>query len=159
VIIRAEHVRLRRFAYALVGGDAVDDVLQTAYLNAFRAWPRFRHGEGAVQGWLFRIVHREALAELRDRRHRPVAAINDVEAAGTFTQTIERRRVVDRALARLTPEHRAVLMLVDAEGYSYREASKICDIPEGTVASRLSHARREMRALLAPHLREGGLVG
>ena len=61
-------------------------------------------------------------------------------------ETIARRGELGAALARLAPEERAAVILVDAQGFDYREAARILDVPEGTIASRLSRARASLRA-------------
>jgi len=59
-----------------------------------------------------------------------------------------------RALGTLTPEHRAAVWLIDAEGYSYRDTATILDIAEGTVASRVVRARAALQQALGIDAKE-----
>jgi RNA polymerase sigma-70 factor, ECF subfamily len=61
---------------------------------------------------------------------------------------ISARQTLARALAELAPEDRAAVLLVDANGFDYRSAADILDVPEGTVASRLNRARAALRRAL-----------
>src|SRR3989442_12292853 len=64
----------------------------------------------------------------------------------------EERERITRALAALSEQHRAIIMLSDLEGLSYREIAEVLDIPMGTVMSRLHNARKRLRDVLGPML-------
>jgi RNA polymerase sigma-70 factor, ECF subfamily len=64
-------------------------------------------------------------------------------------ETVELRAGLAEALAALAPEDRAAVLLVDAQGFDYRAAAEVLDVPEGTVASRLNRARAHLRRALA----------
>jgi len=140
---------LRGLAYRLLGdADAMDDVLQTAYANAFRALPRFG-GRASVSTWLYRIVTNACLDELRRGR----AAHEELRetARGGASDTAEDvagRLDLQAALAGLPADERAAVLLVDGEGLSYAEAASALGVREGTVASRLHRARGALRAAL-----------
>jgi RNA polymerase sigma-70 factor (ECF subfamily) len=145
---------LRALAYRLTGDRArMDDALQEAYVNAFRALPGFR-GESEVGTWLYRIAYNACLDELR--RTRTVVPLDSVrERADPSPATDERvaaRGDLGAALAALPPEERAAVVLVDAQGFDYRSAAEILGIPEGTVASRLNRARAALRRHLDDRL-------
>lgn len=146
--VRAADPAIRYVTARLVGGD-VDDVLQTAYLKAFRLWDTFR-GESSRRTWLHRIAHTTAIDHLRGLRRRQ-ALVSSLAADGT-TADIAHRAVahldVGAALDQLSVELRGVLLLVDGLGYGHADAATVLDIPAGTVASRLHRARRAMRELL-----------
>jgi RNA polymerase sigma-70 factor, ECF subfamily len=147
-LLRHYNAPLRRFAYRLVG-DEVDDVLQEAYLRAFRAMPTFDDRGVGVAAWLFRIVYRAAVDSLRQRsrrlatlsrlghlaERRAVSAESEVMAAAGLAEV----------LAMLPVDLRAVAMLVDAYGLPYEIVANVLDIPAGTVASRLHRARDMLR--------------
>lgn len=137
--------RLRRFAWGLAGSrDEGDDLVQAACEKALARADQFTPGS-RLDSWLFRIVQttwidrrRQAarrteadpdlLAQLPDERpHAGEARL----ALGT----------VERAIATLPEEQRAVLLLVSIDGVAYREAADILEIPIGTVMSRLARAR------------------
>jgi RNA polymerase sigma-70 factor, ECF subfamily len=152
-LVRDNHVELRHFAFRFLGNlSDVDDVLQDAYLKAFRAYGRFSDtGRGSGRAWLFRIVHRCCLDELRRRRRRSMLSGlltgRPGEQAGPEVAVVARIQLA-AALAQLTDEARAAVLLVDGAGVEYAAVARILDIAEGTVASRLSAARAALRAML-----------
>ncbi|HVH52391.1 MAG TPA: sigma-70 family RNA polymerase sigma factor [Gaiellaceae bacterium] len=135
-ILDRHHRRLRRVVAGMIGdANRVDDVLQEAYLKAYRRLPKRFANEAHEATWIYRVVYRCCLDELRrGRRNResPCAEIHSVGRA---------RLEVAEALAELRPQDRAMLLLVDLLGFGYEEAATVLKIPRGTVASRLSAAR------------------
>jgi RNA polymerase sigma-70 factor (ECF subfamily) len=143
---------LRALAYRLVGDrDLMDDVLQEAYLRAFRALSSLR-GREAVGSWLYRIVYNASMDQLRKRQRAPHVPLEDVpdrpDPAPDPGEVAAGRGDLAAALESLPPLMRAVVLLVDAEGLSYEEAGAIIGVPKGTVASRLSRAREVLRRAL-----------
>ncbi len=144
---------LRALAFRLLGdASAMDDVLQDAYVKAYRSLHAFR-GRARFGTWLYRIVYNTALDELRRRErhpHVPLHAVRDAADPVDVASAVTARSALADALASLPPELRAVALLVDAEGMSYDEAGAILDVPAGTVASRLNRARAALRPALRP---------
>jgi RNA polymerase sigma-70 factor (ECF subfamily) len=137
----------RRLAFRLLGDrDRMDDVLQEAYVRAFRALPRFR-GESALETWLYRIVYNACIDDLRRRQAHETLEEWDDRLVATPAEPEERLDLA-AALASLPPELRAVVVLVDAEGLSYAEAADVLGAPAGTIASRLNRARAHLQAVL-----------
>jgi RNA polymerase sigma-70 factor (ECF subfamily) len=131
---------LLRFARRLSGSlPAAEDLVQETYLQAWRAFGRFEPG-GNVRAWLFRILINAHLGHVRKPRPAPPAARID--------DGLLQRLEVLQALDRLPEDHRAVLMLAAAEGFTCKEIAEILSLPIGTVMSRLSRARQSMRTLL-----------
>jgi RNA polymerase sigma-70 factor (ECF subfamily) len=141
------------------------DVAQEAFIRAWQALPSFRE-QSAFYTWLFRIVVNVATDRVRARAARGRAFGADPvpeeewervmtdPAAGpdeAATRTEERARI-QRALEALPEHHRAIIMLSDLEGLSYREIAEVLDIPMGTVMSRLHNARKRLRQVLGPLL-------
>lgn len=154
LIVSSRHGDLRRFAHRLVGDpDRAEDALQDAYIKAYRALPRFSHVNGGSQtGWLFRIVYRTCLDDLRRGRRDRRSVGGDVEdraadIGGPESIAIARASLT-AALAELPPESRATVLLVDGHGFDYEGAAAILGVPRGTVASRLSAARAALRKVL-----------
>lgn len=152
-IVRAHDHRLRGLAYRLLGDrDRMDDVLQEAYVRAFRALPRFK-GDAALGTWLYRIVYNACIDELR-RRPGEMVALGDEQLAGEPSPLPDpgdvavRRRDLAAALDRLSPDQRAAVLLVDAYGFDYTEAAGVLGVRTGTVASRLNRARTALRQAL-----------
>lgn len=161
--------RVWRLAYnVLRDREEAFDVAQEAFIRAFQALPSFR-GQSAFFTWLFRIAMNVAHDRARARAARTRAfgaeAVPeedwermlgaDLEAGGApdaAAVRTEQRRRIDRALAALSEPHRAIIMLCDLEGLSYRETADVLGIPMGTVMSRLHNARKRLREVLGPLL-------
>jgi RNA polymerase sigma-70 factor (ECF subfamily) len=123
-------------------GDAhkVDDVLQEAFLKAYSHLPDTFADDRHESAWLFRIVHRCCLDELRRRRRRP-EVLATIERGSEDDSSL----VVVGALAELSERERAVILLVDLIGFDYETAALALRVPRGTVASRLNSARARLR--------------
>jgi RNA polymerase sigma-70 factor, ECF subfamily len=153
-VVRLYDRRLRGIAYRVLGDrDRMDDALQEAYVRAFRALPRFR-GDARVGTWLFRITYNACLDELARARKTTYVALDElVEQASEgleLEESFDARSEVSAALTELSPDERAVVFLVDVEGFDYTSASRVLGIPVGTVASRLNRARAALRSALRP---------
>ncbi|HEY1874557.1 MAG TPA: sigma-70 family RNA polymerase sigma factor [Steroidobacteraceae bacterium] len=136
-------------------GEA-DDIVQEAFLRAFRGFDALRGGD--VKAWLLTIVrncHATAMQQQQRRatvplpqdheealRSAEVAASPDPESASAAE---DERRTLDRLIAALPEEHREVLLLRELEDMSYREIAAVTQVPIGTVMSRLARARAALR--------------
>jgi RNA polymerase sigma-70 factor (ECF subfamily) len=143
---------LRALAFRLLGDrDRMDDVLQEAYLRAYRGLPRFR-GRSKLGTWLYRIVYNACIDELRRAQAAPTTQFEDSDAWPEnrvgIPERLEAASDLGAALAELDPRDRAAVLLVDAFGFDYREAARVLHVPEGTVASRLNRARGVLRRAL-----------
>jgi RNA polymerase sigma-70 factor (ECF subfamily) len=119
--------------------NRVDDVLQEAYLKAYRRLPRRFANEAHEAVWLYRVVYRCCLDELRRVRRSRETPRPEIHA-------VSRSRLdVSEALGELHPGDRAVLLLVDLLGFGYDEAASVLRVPRGTVASRLNAARARFK--------------
>jgi RNA polymerase sigma-70 factor (ECF subfamily) len=161
---------LYQIALRLTGSRAeADDVVQEAYLRAYRSFDRFNPGTNC-RAWLFTILRNAFLNRLRAGRREILEADMDQRepaperpAAGepspeeTFFQTVLHGDV-DRALKALPLVFREAVILADLEGLTYREVSEVLGCPIGTVMSRLSRGRRLLRAALGQFAREHGYV-
>lgn len=133
--------RLRRVAYGMLGdAHRVDDVLQEAFLKAYSHLPDTFADDRHESAWLFRIVHRCCLDELRRRRRRP-EVLATIERGAEDDDSL----VVAGMLAELNERERAVILLVDLIGLDYETAALALRVPRGTIASRLSGARARLR--------------
>lgn len=155
-----------RLARWLVRDDcAAQDLVQDACLSAFKSFARFRGENG--KAWILTIVRHACFRWLQRRRRGPIDEAFDETLHGlngdgpvesgsredpeSWLLRDESRRRVHRALEKLPPEFREIIVLRELEGYSYREIAGIVAIPAGTVVSRLARAR----ALLWKYLAEG----
>jgi RNA polymerase sigma-70 factor (ECF subfamily) len=146
-IIRRHDYGLRRLAYRFLGDkDAMDDVLQDAYLKAFAAVSDFR-GDASPRTWLYRIVYNACIDHLRRSRRAPTPVLPPV-ATHASNDDVALRLVLAEALAALPSDERAAVLLVDVEGLSYDEAAAVIGVRSGTIGSRLSRARAALRCAL-----------
>ncbi len=147
-LLRRYDEGLRALAYRILrDATLMDDALQEAYVKAYRALPRFR-GESGIGTWLYRIVHNACIDLLRRTRDVVPLGPNVVLATPGVDRSVIARLDVARALDQLSVEHRSVLVLVDALGFDYQDASEVLGVPIGTVRSRLARARHAMRRRL-----------
>ena len=150
LVIRYE-AKLRNIAFGVLRDRAVaEDVAQETFLTAYRKADSFR-AEGSVRSWLFRIAVRRALDELRRRGRKaevPLEVLHDGRRVDEPHKQLDAGWDLERALERLTPEHRAALILKEVEGLSYQEIAESLGWPMGTVATRIHRARLELRASL-----------
>ena len=133
--------------------DALD-ATQEALIALTRGLHRY-DGRALFTTWLYRVATNAALDELRRRKRRPEPAELDEErslgsAAGTVESAVAARLDVDAALATLTPEFRAAVVLRDLCDLDYAEIADVLDVPIGTVRSRIARGR----AAIADQLRE-----
>jgi RNA polymerase sigma-70 factor (ECF subfamily) len=137
----------------LVGsGEDAEDVVQEAYLRAFRYSSGFRGGD--ARAWLLTIVRNTSYWWLRKRRADEALAQFDEDI---YTSAVEPSnpeqlllqnadgRLVEKALSELPVRFREVLVLRELEGFSYKEIAGVIGVPIGTVMSTLSRARHRFR--------------
>ncbi len=143
-----------------------EDAVQESLASAYRSFGQFR-GDN-LRGWLLRIVSNSCKDALRSIRSRPTVPLDPVtadpeedaavlsatdlpsgqESPEDFTLRSELRRTIDLGLAALSEERRMAIVLVDVEGFSYEEASTALGCSVGTIKSRISRGRRELRDYL-----------
>jgi len=132
-----------------------EDVVQEAYMRALRFFPSF-HG-GNARGWLLAIVRNTCFTWLHANRPLQTAAEFDETMAPPDSRAqnpeqlalhTDANTLVRRALEKLPPNFREILVLRELEGLSYREIAEITSIPVGTVMSSLSRARQRLRQTL-----------
>ena len=145
-LLHRHHAMLRRVAAGVLDrGDAVDDVLQEAYLKAYRNLPRRFENDEHEAAWLYRVVYNCCLDELKRRRRREAVGL-DAELTPSRARDPLDPVAVQAALRALSAQDRAVLFLVDLAGLGYDAAAEVLSVPRGTVASRLSVARSRFRS-------------
>jgi RNA polymerase sigma-70 factor (ECF subfamily) len=157
-LVRAYEPAGLRLALAMMGNlDDAQDALQMAFIKTYDTLPRFdlRRPFGP---WFFQILRNQCRDMLRSRK-----AKFNVEALGErmdqhpadsewsperVRQRSAAKELLWRGLERIGAEHREILVLKELEGFRYAEIAQILEIPEGTVASRLYHARNALREAL-----------
>jgi RNA polymerase sigma-70 factor (ECF subfamily) len=149
-----QHIpRLRRYARALSGDRySADDLVQDTLERAWNKYHLWRPGSD-LRAWLFAIMHNVFVNQMRSRRLELEQPMEDPPAPQVRATQADAIELADleRALNRLSAEHREVLLLVAVEQMKYEEVASTLDIPVGTVMSRLSRARERLRQLI-----EGG---
>ncbi|WP_064694635.1 RNA polymerase sigma factor [Rhizobium aegyptiacum] len=146
---------LRRYSRSLTRSDADgEDLLQDCIEKILTRRGQWRGLN--LRGWVLTIMTNLYRNGRRDKARDGLVELDAAENMADpelAADPLERARLND-ALNSLSEEHRAVLMLVVIEGYSYSEVSTALDIPIGTVMSRLSRARRRV----AEHLKADNII-
>lgn len=147
-----------RLAQRLTGNVAdAEDLLQDVLLKLYQRRRELSSIE-TLAPWLCRVLYNQFLDDLRQRKRQrlrialagdtgPEEAIDPLQVAAPAGRLFDFGEV-HSALAKLSNEHRSVLLMHDAEGYKLIEIQQITDIPIGTLKSRLHRARRRLRELL-----------
>jgi RNA polymerase sigma-70 factor (ECF subfamily) len=129
---------------------AIEDVAQETFLRVFRALPDWDpRGSARLSTWILTVATRAAIDELRRRPSitAPIDAVGSAPPPPVELRSLA--RAIGRALGELVPEFRAVFVLREFHELSYEEIAAALDIDVGTVKSRLSRARAELRVALA----------
>jgi RNA polymerase sigma-70 factor (ECF subfamily) len=129
--------------------DVAEDAVQRALVGIWRDLPRLRDLD-RFDAWAYRLVVRASLEEARQRRrHAHVRELLTAEPdRPDSSRSLATRDALERAFDRLTPEHRAVVVLHHYAGFDLSEIAAILGVPYGTVGSRLHYALRELRTVL-----------
>lgn len=142
---------LRAFALSLCRNSAqADDLVQETILKAWSNFDKF-DPDTRLEAWLFTILRNTFYSALRKTR-REVPDVDGLHAAAQFEKPEHDGRLAmkdfERAFDKLSPEHREVLILVGASGYSCEEAAGMMGVAVGTVKSRASRARKRLASLM-----------
>lgn len=170
-LVRSHGGRLLQVARRFVGEEEARDVVQEAFLAAFKAIHRF-DGKARLSTWLHRIVVNSCLMRLRKKSHQMEQSIepllptfledghrDNVTSAWPDSplddlERHERRKFVRRGIQQLPSSYRSVILLRDIEGFSGKEAGDLLGITPNAVKVRLHRARQALREILDPEIRE-----
>ncbi|MEV6814532.1 sigma-70 family RNA polymerase sigma factor [Micromonospora sp. NPDC051296] len=153
--VRATQHDVRRFLAHLPGVREVEDLVQETYLRAWRALPSFA-GRSTARTWLLAIARRVAIDQVRAATSRPrTANLADWQAAAEATPAGVRAGVDDQVVLHglldgLAPDRREAFVATQLLGLSYAEAAQVCDVPVGTIRSRVARAREDLVAAMQP---------
>ena len=149
--IAAEHyAAIYRFCARRIGPEPAQDAAQETFLAAQKAIKKFDQ-RSSLSTWLFGIAHNVSRNEARRRR-------SDMSYGYAFSEelgdpspegSLINREALRRAMAKLSVDHREVVVLHELEEMTYEEAATVLGIPVGTVKSRLHHAFLCLRSLMA----------
>jgi RNA polymerase sigma-70 factor, ECF subfamily len=142
--------------------DQAADAVQEAFLHAFRHMDAFRGG--SVKSWLGRIAINAAMDAQRFKKRRPADPYPELEddswqppadaGADPVSHSLARERqgAIEGALAAITADQRAAIVLYDVEGFDYAEIASMTGVSLGTVKSRIHRGRLALRDLLADRM-------
>jgi RNA polymerase sigma-70 factor (ECF subfamily) len=161
VLVRRYQERLHHSVYRMLENtEDAQDVVQEAFLSAYQSLDSFK-GDSLFFTWLYRIAVNTAISFKRKQRvmvrmeigpegEQTIEPLDPSEQnrPGHALEQAELGQRIHEALHRLSPEHRAVLVMKDMEGQKYEAMAEILQVPIGTVRSRLHRARLELRELL-----------
>ncbi len=142
--------RLQRFAYALTNSKADgDDLLQATFVRAIENLEKWTVGS-RLDSWMYRIAQNLHKNQMRHSvvkaKYAEKTLAEDIGCVDGVREVMRHDELKKVALSidQLPADQQAVLLLVAVEGYGYKEASQILDIPVGTVTSRLARARKSL---------------
>jgi RNA polymerase sigma-70 factor (ECF subfamily) len=153
-VVRHERMVFALLSRMLGAGPEVEDLAQETFVRAYRAFPGFDpDGAARPSTWLLTIATRLALDARRKKRldHNPLGPDDDAPSPTTPEHSLERRQLgqaIERALAQLSDDQRAALVLDEFHGLSIAEIGAALGVPENTVKTRLFRARERMREAL-----------
>ncbi len=160
--------QLYNVCYRTLGNpEDAADATQDALLSAFRGLRTFNGAAGGLRAWLLRIAINTCYDQLRRRQRRPADSLDALRAVDPEQDSSAAQRVADpgggpeehslsaetarqiqAAIDCLPPDQRLTVILCDVQGFSYDEAAQAMAVELGTVKSRLSRARVQLRELL-----------
>jgi RNA polymerase sigma-70 factor (ECF subfamily) len=154
-VYRQHSNRLYNLAYRMAGAAMAEDLLQDAFLQAYRKLDTYK-GDSSLGTWLYRLTLNLCLDHLRSRQGQ-MAHVTDsldedhaapVVAPGRPAEAIGARLDLMQAVEQLPPSYRAAFVLHDIEGYQHDEIARLLGIAEGSSKSLLHKARLRLRLLL-----------
>ncbi|MDL1897092.1 sigma-70 family RNA polymerase sigma factor [Anaerolineae bacterium CFX7] len=162
-LVRAYQSLVYHTAYRVLGdGDAASDATQDAFISAYKNIKSFRGG--SFKAWLLRIVTNACYDQLRAKQRKPTASLDALlvdpdnpapglgeaheESPHAYAERQELGEWIHQGLQALPYDQRITLVLSDVDGFAYEEIALATNTNVGTVKSRLSRARAQMREFL-----------
>jgi RNA polymerase sigma-70 factor, ECF subfamily len=150
------HQRVFAFLWRMLGQsattDLVEDLEQDTFIRVFAALPKFSpEGSAKLSSWIMTVAYRLALNDLSKRKVRSRPVEIQVSTQIPPEATLERKQMGERlrqALDALPSKHRAAFLLYEYHGMDYQQVAQSLDMRVGTVKSRLSRARAQLRESL-----------
>ncbi len=135
----------------MIGNDGADDVGQETFIRFYRSIDQYK-GESGLGTYLVRIAVNLTLNEIKKRKRQQWLSLDDGmkmnEKAADEYGRLEKSEMINKALAKLEPEFRSVVVLRLLQGYSTKETAEILQVPLGTVLSRLARGQEKLREIL-----------
>lgn len=154
--------RIYRLALRQVGSvEEAEDVTQEIFLGIYHNIGGFR-GASSLSTWIYRVAMNHCLEFRRKRKLDCVPYDEEIDLAAAdwrddpvqVTTKLELTAQIEKALAKLSPLHRDVILLHEMQGLTYQECAEALDVPVGTVKSRLSNAFTRLREMLGGYVWE-----
>jgi RNA polymerase sigma-70 factor, ECF subfamily len=162
-LVKQQQSRLYQVAYQILRNESLaEEALQTTFVRTWQTLKQFR-GQCSFATWTYRICVRECCNIIRSRNRKKETCLSSYDEDGSFnfdqlvqskqrpdheTLQHELQGLIAQALEKLPEEHRIVLVLRELHGLDYDEIAQTMKCRQGTVMSRLFHARRKLRKLL-----------
>lgn len=149
-LAKSHYKQVFNYALRIAGGDneIASEITQSAFIKAFLAILKFDE-RANFSVWLWRIVYNTFIDYTRrEEKTEPLEAMELESPEETPEKHYETQQVVDKLhklISTLTPAHRDTLIMFDILGFSYDEVAEIAGVPVGTIRSRLSRAREEIK--------------
>jgi RNA polymerase sigma-70 factor (ECF subfamily) len=142
---------LLQYAMHICGGSKgeAEDLVQETLLAAWRNFSQFEAGTNC-KAWLFRILINFRYKQFRKTSRKSEEPLGEEEQNLSRPENISRTAEIRAAFAKLSAEHREVMQLAVVEGFEIREVAEMLKVPAGTIMSRLSRARAQLRTMLQP---------
>ncbi len=124
------------------------EIFYTHFVKIWKALPEFR-GDASLKTWMYRIAVHVSLDHLKKKNPEKTAFELDEQRMASSQETSETKQILDVCLEKLSVDHRTVILLNCLEGLTLVEISEVLKVPQGTVKSRLHHAKEQLMVLLA----------
>ncbi len=148
VIFETFRDRVYQLVWRMVGEWDADDVAQDTFVRVFEKLHQFRQ-ESELYTWVHRIAVNQAIKHLNRQKRTATSSLNEEHSvAQASSDADDNAELVTLAMSKMDAELRSVLQLKEIDGLSYSQIAVIVEIPEGTVGSRLSRARKELKEKL-----------
>jgi RNA polymerase sigma-70 factor (ECF subfamily) len=151
-LVRRHYAMVAGLCGSMLGASRADDAAQDVFIKAFEALDGFQSGS-KFGTWLHRIAANRCLDLLRQDARRRVDSLDAIEedspaelerllaAPDEASRTVERADVIEKVLGKLSPDHRLILTLREAQGLTYEELAETLGCSVDAVKSRLKRAR------------------
>lgn len=155
-VVKRNEDRIANVVYGMLGKSSeAEDVGQEVFIRFYKNIDKFR-GDSKLSTYLTKIAVNLSLNELKKRKKHTFNDIdsalekNSEERTTSESEQYEVKELIEKALLKIEPDYRSVVILRLIEGYSTKEVSTMLDIPLGTVLSRLSRGQKKLKTILTP---------
>lgn len=163
-LIESYQIKIFNLALRMLGNyDDAGDLTQEVLIRIYKSIKNFKE-QSSFSTWIYRITTNVCLDEIRKRKNMKVISLDeeiklddgdikrqvesDEPSPEEAAETGDLKKVVNDAIARLSEEHRIVIVLRDIQGFSYEEIAEMLKCPDGTVKSRINRARQALKNIL-----------